>query len=443
MIWHITVKDLKRMLRDRKALLLSILMPFILTTILGFSVGKMLGNEIQLTTAEVAVVIADDFSTDKAEMEAFLASDLLKNNLTDSDKQKLLQSIDDLDFTKIFTENVLENEKVKEFVSYKIMDEQSARKKLDHGDLTAIIIIPEKFSYHTWINMFFPFRNPVEIKIIENPDHGLKAGIVKSIVKGYTDRLSAGIIAKNVFLETAIELNAGTKVYEQLDMFMDQLMSKEYKEAKLEYVAIEGKKHINGFQYYAAAMGAMFILFSAVLGAQYTLNEKQFYTYERLKITGLGLTTILSGRFFSTSLFTFIQLGILITSSFFMFNVEWGNWLNVLLLSVLTSLAIGSLSVLLSVITLISNNDRIAQFFQSIIVPVMSLVGGSFVPNNSMPALIKNIGDFTVNGAALKGYMKIMQGYSLVELQSIILTITIFTLIMLASTVTIAKIREV
>jgi len=77
------------------------------------------------------------------------------------------------------------------------------------------------------------------------------------------------------------------------------------------------------------------------------------------------------------------------------------------------------------------------------IIPLISIAGGSFVPNTSMPSPIRFIGDLTINGATLKGYVKLMQGYSLFDLQTIFINFTLFILIMLISAFSIVKTREV
>ena len=443
MIIHIIIKDLKRMLRDKKALIITILMPFVLITILGFSIGKTMGNEINITPAKIAIVNLDNIEADKEEMKAFLSQGLIADNLGDSDKDQLLKSINDLDFASILIDEVLSTEQVKEFITFQVMDEETALEQIENGDLTSVVIIPEKFSFNTWINMFLPLKNPIEMEIVQNPDQELKAGIVKNIITGFTDRLSAGIIAKNTLLEAAVEFNAGNTIYQHIDYFIEELLNNDFKQAKTEYISIEGKNRVSGFQYYAAAMSAMFILYTAVYGASYSLDEKRFYTFERLKASGVKLSTILAGRYFSTALFTLIQLLFLIISSFLIFNILWGSWFSVFLLTAGISLAIASLSVLLSVINIVSNSERLGIFFQTMIIPLISIAGGSFVPNTSMPSPIRFIGDLTINGATLKGYVKLMQGYSLFDLQTIFINFTLFILIMLISAFSIVKTREV
>ncbi len=431
------------MIRDRKALLISLLMPFILISILGFSVGKFLDQDIHLEAAHIAIVNHDSIDNDLADIKNFLDNPLMTNAFNEQEKQEMLHSMKELDFTNIFLHEVLEDEKIKEFISYQVEDEETAKKRLNNGELTALIVLPERFSYNTWINLYFPFRNPVKVEIWKNPDQELKAGIVESIVTGYTERISAGIIAKNAFLEAAIEANAGTKSYDQLAFLIKHVMEQPVNELHTEFVSIHGKNKISGFQYYAAAMAAMFILFNATQAATYSLDEKRFFTWERMKTAGIPIATILSGRFIATSLFTFIQLSFLIISSTIIFHVEWGDWPHVLLITAIISFPIGSLAVLLSIISLISNNERVSLLFQSLFIPLMSVIGGSFVPNASMPDFIKNLGDLTVNGAALQGYMKVMQGYSISDLSSIYVTLLLFGMTLMIISFGILKRREV
>lgn len=443
MIWVMTLKDLKRMLRDRKALMITILMPAILTAILGFAIGGMFNSEIQLDTAQVAVVSNANVDDDMERMNSIFDSEFMQLGLEEDKVKQMTEQLTKLNFEEIFLEDVLESESMEEIIEYKKMSELEAQKLLDDGTITAMIIIPEQFHYNMWLSFFTPFRNDVEIEIRKGTEHELKAGIVEMIVSGYTDHLSVGVIGKQVLLEKASEFNVATEVNDQLGTFMEKLMQMELNETVIDKSSVEGKNTITSFHYYAAGMGVMFMLFSAGYVASYTVNERFLLTFDRMKIAGISLRSILSGKFLSCTIFTILQLLLLILFSTILFQISWGNLLVVLLITVVASIGVGSLAVFISIINLQASNDRASNVFQSAIIPLMALVGGSFVPNTALPSILKTLGDHTLNGATLNSYLMAIQGYSLADVQVHILVLVIYSVFFLSLAGIAAKLKEV
>lgn len=445
MIWYIVKKDLKRMIRDRKALIITLLMPAILTAILGFSVGKLMTNEFtNLEPAKVGIVNNSQVDQDIEDMQQFMSSGLLSSVITAKQQNQILTELKTLDFQKIFEENVLLNDQVKTLINYEMVEEEEARQKIKNSELTSVIIFPEKFNFNMWINLFFPFQNRSEIELIQNTKEEIKADIVKNIVEGYTNKLSAGVIGKNTFTEVGIEAGIEQeKLFKGAGELSGKFMESANAMITFKAIPIEGKNKVDGFQYYAAAMAAMFILFTAVYSANYSLQEKHFITFERMKIAGVSLFQILSGRFLATMLFTILQLIILITFSSLAFQVYWGSLMLNFVLIFIVSIAIGGLAVLLSMINFKTEDERVANLFQGVIIPIFSLMGGSFISTSSMPSVVQKLGDLTPNGIALEGFLKIMQGYELASLGIVFLTLMIFTLVCVGFTIGIAKVKEV
>lgn len=441
MFWIMTVKDLKLMLRDRKALLITVLMPAILTTILGFSIGAFFDNEIQLDPAKVAVVSYANLEEDAKKLQSFFSQQVVQMGL--NEEPDMLENVLELNFEKIFLNDVLLSETIQQFIEYEQMPFEEAKKRLNEGSVTAVIIIPEHFHYDLWISFFTPFRNEVQISILKTTGNELKAGIVEMIVKGFTDHVSVGVIGKQVLLEKAAEFNVAEAAYEELGQFMESMMTIQLDQTMIEGAAIEGKDKITSFHYYAVAMGAMFMLYSAGFAASYCVNERFLLTFARIRTAGVSIVDILAGRMLSCTIFTFLQLGVLIGFSTLLFQISWGSMFVILPLTIIASLSVGCLAVLLSVINLQAANDRISNLFQSAIIPLMALIGGSFVPSGGFPEFFRVLGDKTMNGATLNGFLKSMQGFSLGEVQGDIFILLIYSFVFLVVAAFLVKLKEV
>jgi ABC-2 type transport system permease protein len=336
----------------------------------------------------------------------------------------LLNSINNFDFEKVLYSDVLENEEIKKFVSYENLSMSEAEKKLKEEEITAVVIIPENFIYDTFISLATPFRKQITIEIIKHPEHELKGNLVEGIMKSLTDSLSAGIIAKSTFLEASAEYGVGLNNYDEIGSIIEGIYKVGVKNVEFERITEIGRNKISGIQYYAVGMGVMFVLFTAGYGAFYTIDELKNKTLSRTIIAGTGLMRILTSRFAATSIFVLFQLFFLIFFSKLVFNIDWGSWPQVLVLSVLLSLTTGSLSVFLSSINLKLQDAKATIVFQSGIIQLMAFLGGSFIPLEGIPFL-KKIGEFTINGAAMEGYLMIMKGYQFFEITPVIIILII------------------
>ncbi|QSQ08868.1 hypothetical protein H0A61_01219 [Koleobacter methoxysyntrophicus] len=431
MILWIIWKDLLVSFKDKKSLVITILMPAILTAILGFAFSGMMGGNKTLGRAEVAVVNMGDWQEDIKEFEGFLNSPIGRQ-IEESQKEKIIESIYEFNFEDILYREVLSNTEVSKFLNYRKMPLKEAEEALKEGEITAMIVIPEGFLYKTLINLLTPFRTPVEIEVIKHPDHLLKGDMVEGILKGFTDALSAGIIAKNTFLEIAIENNIGDKAYGELDNIINGMYRTGIRDINLNKVTEEGKKTISSFQYYAVGMAVMFILYAAADGAHYTIDELKNGTYNRMILANTGICRIMASRFISTSIFSAVQITVLMLFSRFAFNTHWGDFTGILVLTLFLALAVGSLSVFLSSINLRLKDNRASIVFQAGFIQFSALIGGSFFPMDAVP-LLKKMGTFTVNGAAMQGFLKLMRGYHIWEITGILLILTAVTGISLAA----------
>lgn len=435
-------KDLLVSLKDRKSLVITMLMPAVLTTILGFAFTGVMGGSASIGEAKIAVVDMGSRQEDLARIKSAIEEAAARGMIREEQREEMLDLVQEADFLDILYTEVLGNGEVKKFLTYEAMDRDKAIHAIEKGEITAVVVIPEKFLYNTFINLAMPFKNPVEIEVIKHPDQTLKGGMVEGILRGFTDALSAGIIAKNTLLEAAIENNVGEKAHEGIEGITRDLFNVSVREVDFRRTTEEGRKPISSFQYYAVGMAVMFILYSASDGAQYAIDEVKNGTYGRVLLADAGLFRVFASRFISTTLFTLIQVTILMLYSKLAFRVEWGPLSGVVPLTMLLAVAVGGLSVLLSSVNLRLKDNRASLVFQAVFIQFSALVGGSFFPVGSVP-IMKAIGGVTVNGAALEGYLKLMRGYQLQDIAGALSTLAVVTAVCFAAGTYIASgVRE-
>jgi ABC-2 type transport system permease protein len=158
--------------------------------------------------------------------------------------------------------------------------------------------------------------------------------------------------------------------------------------------------------FYAAGIGVMFLLFSAVGGAGgVLLEEAEAGTLERLLSTNIGMTGLLVGKWILLALIGCAQLTVMFLWGRFVFGLPLFSHLpGFAVMTVATASAGAALGLVLA--TLAKTRAQL-QGFSTILILTMSALGGSMFPRFLMSEAMQKIGLFTFNAWALDGYLKV------------------------------------
>ncbi len=420
-------KDIKRMLRDRKALMITVLMPTILTAILGLSIGKMMNGNTELETIPIAVV-------NQSEKASF------NNNFRSSENTDI-----PMDFADIFIENILGSEDLQDVISYELLSEENALRKLENGEVSTVILFPKSYNQDVLNVMSQPSSKQVEVKLYQNPEESLHNEVIKGIVESFTDQLSKSVIAQNTMVTLMVkEPGLQQKITSSMGEVIQKVNATNRPDISIMRESLGDIESLSGMQYFTAGMSVMFMLYVGGYSAIYVRDELRNETYNRLRSTGMSFWHLAGGKFISTALLVFLQIIFLFIFEKFVFGMEFTNIYLLLLMIVITALSVSCLAILLTTITVMNQETRLNELFQSVIIPFLAMIGGSFISISMMPAPIQMIGHNVINGAALQGFIYVMQGYSLSELFGPILALLVNGLIFLVlSGLIIFKMKEV
>lgn len=410
----IIIKDLKTVLSDKKALAIIIAMPLVLMVIMSSALrGNFTsGDGGNLEKVSIAVVKNYDGNKDSLMFYESLKGGFLSKGIGDEAAEELRASSGDVDPEKIFFEDFLGSEDVEKIIAYRIEEEGRARKLLDSGEVSAVVLLPDEFVYDMKINLLTPLRNKVDIRVLTHPDRSISGQVVRSIVEAYSDAIASVVIGKNVLIGSAMEHDLGGDGFKDMKKVMDGISNAMDRiKIDIEDVTVKGRKHIGSTDYYAAAMMTMFILFAAGHGGRMLLEEKENMTYQRMILAGTPRFSILAGKFFTVFLIALLQISIMITFSHFALKVQWGSTYPVILISSSAAFAIAGIGTALAAATYKAGNYKMANIFETAIIQTMALLGGSFFPIDNMPPIMQKLSFLSLNGIALKSYIKIMMGY--------------------------------
>jgi ABC-2 type transport system permease protein len=158
--------------------------------------------------------------------------------------------------------------------------------------------------------------------------------------------------------------------------------------------------------FYAAGIGVMFLLFSAVSGAGAALlEEAESGTLERLLSSGIGMGGVLAGKWAFLTLVGIAQLTVMFLWAWAVFGVPLFQHVPGFL--VMTCVTAGAAAALGLLLASFSRTRAQLSGFSTILILTMSALGGSMFPRFLMSEGMQKVGLATFNAWALDGYLKV------------------------------------
>lgn len=155
----------------------------------------------------------------------------------------------------------------------------------------------------------------------------------------------------------------------------------------------------------AAAIGVMFLLFTASGSAGALLDEAESGTLDRVLSSRVTMTSLLAGKLTFNTLLAFIQLIVMFLWAWAVFKVDlFGHIPGFVVMGLCTAFAVAAFGMLLA-----SACHTRAQLgaVSTLLILVMSAVGGSMFPRFLMPEAMQKAGLFTINAWAIDGFTKV------------------------------------
>jgi ABC-2 type transport system permease protein len=158
--------------------------------------------------------------------------------------------------------------------------------------------------------------------------------------------------------------------------------------------------------FYAAAIGVMFLLFTASAAAGSLLEEAESGALDRVLSSRVTMGTLLGGKLLYCTLLAFAQLAVMFIFAATVFHLELAPHLaGVAVMGLATSFAVAAFGMLLA--ALCRTRAQLGGL-STLLVLVMSALGGSMFPRSLMPAAMQQAGRFTLNAWAIDGFTKVL-----------------------------------
>ncbi len=179
-------------------------------------------------------------------------------------------------------------------------------------------------------------------------------------------------------------------------------------EARSEDETVEGKaKPRSMVAYYAAGVGVMFLLFSMAAAGGSLLEEEENGTLERVLSSSVDMKTLLLGKWLFFAVLGALQVTLMFVWGALVFDLDLftvKHLAGFTAMTLVTAAAAAAFGVFLA--TLCRSRAQLSGM-STILILIMSALGGSMMPKFVAPDLFAMTSPFTINGWALDGYLKV------------------------------------
>ncbi len=381
-IFLIGFKDLTLVFRDRPALMLMLLAPFLLTLGLGFVTGRFSGRSSGLSDIPVILVNQDKAQLGNALVDVFKSPDL--SELIEASESD---------------------------------DPVAARRLIDQDQAAALVVIPAGFtaSILPQGDSTAPSTgNAVKIEIYANPTRPTGAGILQTIVEGFLSRVETGRVAGQVVVTQLVTSGlvapqeagkVGSEIGRR-QAITDTPPSIRLKTAS----AGQAAQDFDVLAYLAPGMALMFLMYAVSYGGRSILAERSQGTLPRLLVSPSSTVQVLGGKVLGVYLTGVAQLGVLILASTLLFNLKWGDALGVTALVLAAVFGATGWGMLLT--SIVRTPAQVGSLGSALML-TFGILGGSFISLNNMPPFVQAVSKITPNAWGLDGFTTLALGGSL------------------------------
>ncbi|MBL8851524.1 MAG: ABC transporter permease [Planctomycetaceae bacterium] len=400
---QITLKDLRLLMRDRRAAIVLLLLPLIFITIIGLSTGQILnardgGDDVSIAVVNLSGLpgLAAEATPDNAsaasssdEPESESRSDARRRNAL----RDMLAAIGAHDH----------------FVLSEAATHERAREDLDRGAVALVLVVgpefPEKLA-------------AVELQDILSLRTGKLASGPRSLDLLFETKaslakigeLAAGVAYSDVLRSIApIVAGDSSNVFVRNAVRLSEQKARENPPPEFQLLEVVQQKRGTTSMMYETLVPSytvMFVFFLVNIMARSFIAERDLGTLRRLKLAPISPLGILIGKNIPFYVLSLVQTALLFLGGRLIFGMSWGAepWLLIPVI-VCTSLAATALGLMVS--TFIRTDSQVSAYGNSLVI-VLAGISGCFMPRKWLPLLMQKISLGTPHAWALMAYDEIL-----------------------------------
>lgn len=308
-------------------------------------------------------------------------------------------------FGQVVAEEVFAKE-LSDHIQVKQYEEKEMVTNINNHQLSVGIVIGKDFSQSILSG------NEAKVKLISIPDQAYKVTIVQSVLEQFTQAMAIETTAAKLLMAQPVQ--GGTTAESTQIAKTSEIQNKIEYQLYQEKTIKANTQPVSSFQYYAAAMGVMFLLMTVVQGVATMILEKEQEVYKRLLVSSLTFTHYLAGKMLGLIIIALVQAFVIIIGTRIIFGVEWGHSIaGVGMMTFAFVINTCGLGVLAGAMIKTEKTFSVAGMLTT---QIFAAVGGSMAPLYIFPDWVIFVGKFLPNGLALQNYLELMSGASFLDI---------------------------
>ncbi len=368
----ITLKDLRLLIRDRRALVILVALPMVIIAIVGSSTGRLRSDREQRRLGLIIEFADFSHSPISERLSGFLAGY----------ENVMMRAVSPPDDTPQTLQRLSEEP--------------------PNGQTDARIVVGPKFE---------PILNSLSRADLTAPETGpLKEGFQALDIRikrnDLADPLTEGLV--KAILRLALQDAMLPLVAEKLPVFRGAARNSVVPEPweHSEAGRATAKPDVRVYQFLIPSYTVLFVFFLVNIMGRSFIAERDLGTLRRLRISPIKPGSILLGKTLPFLVMSLMQTSILMISGRILFGMSWGPtpWL-IAPIMLCTSLAATTLGLLFS--TLCKTESQVSSF-GNLIVLSSAGISGCLVPRAWMPELSQKISLCTPHAWALDAYSELL-----------------------------------
>ncbi len=365
-MFKIAKKDLKLFFTDKKSVMLTFILPIALISLFALAYGGM-GASSKRSAVKLLI--------------------------TDEDNSTLSQELT----VKLDSNATLEIQKI---------TLTEAKYLVKKGDRVAVLV------FHKGLNDSIEQGKPMPIELFYDQAREIEYGMVQQSLystlfqsigqKNAKQRAVANIKNSYGYMDSTSLASILTNVESQFEGDDGGKMSSNLKSTP---IIVEDKNKNFGLIQAVAGTAVMMLLFSVAGMGSSMLTEKEDGTLKRLLYAPIKTSDILFGKMISTTFVAILQLVIMFNFAWLVFGLDiFINLPAIIIMIIATSLACAGFGMLLAAI---GKTRKQVESFSTLIILVMSAIGGSMMPLAIMPAFMQQLAKISLNYWSIQGFYDI------------------------------------
>jgi len=367
----LAIKDLRLIIHDKRAVILTLFLPIALISLFAFAFGGIGGGSNDANP--ISIFISDQDNTK-----------MTKDVISELDTMKSL-NIKQIAFEKGKAE-VKKGSRVALLVFYK-----GFKDSVDNGSSPSM-------------ELFYDQSRQIEAGLLQQVLFSKLMGIVgqktiKKSIKKMIEKNNPDLSPENL---TIIQ----QKVDEQMNNFGKSDKNPANNSLGIKTTPVFAKAEQNlGLIQAVAGTAIMMLLFTVTGMGSGMLMEKEEGTLKKLLYSPIYPTSILFGKMIATIVVSIIQLSVMFIFAWLAFGLNiFIDFLSLILMILTTAFACASFGIF---IASIAKTRKQVESYSTLIILVMSAIGGSMVPLFLMPAIMQHIAVVSVNYWGIQGFYDI------------------------------------